>query len=427
MERKRVGVLGMGVVTPLGITVEGMWRNLLGGVSGVGLNTFHTFSSVAGEFDPAALGLKETVAAEVKDFKPQQLKNWEDIRHEEPFSWFACAAADQAMAQAGLVITDAIRDRVAVVIGTGMGGLTTLEDQHRILREEGARRVSPFLIPRIMPNAAAGVVARRFGCCGPSVTHAGACATGAVAIGEALCMIREGRADVAIAGGSEAVITPLNVAGFVKMRALAKRTDDPQRRSRPFDRDRDGFVIGEGAGIMILVSYEFAAEYGLTPLAQIAGYGLTQDAYHVTAPHPEGIHAARAMRLALQDAGVESDEVVYINPHSTGTSADSIETLAIKAVFGKRAAHIPISSSKSMLGHLIGAAGTVEAIIGVMTLLEGKAHPAINLENVDPKCTGLDHILGGPRAIPPGPILTNSFGFGGSNAVLVLRPILRGA
>ena len=425
MQHNRVYVVGMGVVSPLGNSVDTMWQNLLNGVSGTVLNTFSTYLHATGdkELNPAYKELLNLVTAEVKEFNPADWMDRKTIRREDPFCWFALAAAKQAMAHARLETLLNLR-RTAVVIGSGIGGLTTLEHEHTTLMQKGPGRVSPFLVPRMMPNAATSIVAREFNCNGPGITPVSACATGADAIGEGYRLIRDGLADIVIAGGAEAVITPVSLAGFRNMEALAKRTDDPARRSRPFDRDRDGFVMGEGAGVMILASPYSVHAYDLTPLAEVAGNARTQDAHHITAPHPEALHATRVIKMALRDASISPDDVVYINPHGTGTQInDPIEALAISNVFGTRTASIPISSSKSMLGHMVGAAGAVESIICVMTILEGKAHPAINLDNIDEKCAMLDHIIGQPRAIPPGAILKISLGFGGSNAALVFLPV----
>lgn len=427
MERNRVYVVGMGVVTPIGITVEDMWYNLLNGVSGAGLNTFTTYGYGLKNFNPVIPGLENMVTAEVKNFNPLDWMDKKTARREPPFCWFALAAAIQAVKQANLNVTDAIRRRIPVVMGSGIGGLITLEHEHTVLMQKGVEQVSAFTIPRIMANAATSLIARSFGYNGAGGTPVSACATGADAIGQAFRLIQHGYADVAIAGGSEAVITPLGLAGFKNMQALAELTErvsNPQHLSRPFDRDRNGFVMGEGAGAVVLASPEFVIKYNLTPLAEIAGYASTQDAHHITAPEPKGTYAAMAMQLALEDAGVTLDEVVYINPHGTGTpTGDPIEVRAIKNVFGDLTPHIPVSSSKSMLGHMIGAAGTIEAIVCVLTLLHGKAHITINLDNIDEECRGPDHILEKPRIIPRGAIVSNSFGFGGLNTTLVFQSV----
>ncbi len=424
MTRTRVFVVGMDVVTPIGLNVKDMWNNLLRGFTGTRLNTFNTYRGATGDIDPKFEELTNLVTAELKGFDPADWMDRKTVRREDPFCWFALAAAEQAMSQSKLVITPEIEDRVAVVMGSGIGGLTTLENEHTLLMRKGPGRISPFLVTRLMQNASSSLIARRFKCSGPSTTLVSACATGVDTIGEATELIRNGHADAAIAGGSEAAITPLALAGFKNMDAISKRTDDPSRRSRPFDADRDGFVMGEGAGVMVLASSAFAQEHDLTPLAEVAGYARTQDAHHITAPHPQGLHATRAIRLAIKDAGISSDQIVYINPHGTGTPInDPIETRALEAVFGDRIGSVPVSSSKSMLGHMLGAAGAVESIICVMTLLEKKAHPAANLDVIDPQCLLLDHILKEPRNIPRGAVLKTALGFGGSNAAIVFLPI----
>ena len=424
MERNRVYVVGMGVVTPIGNTVEDMWDNLLNGVSGTGLNTFSTYGYGLKNFNPAVAGLEKIVTAEVKNFNPLDWMDKKTIRREPPFCWFALAAAIQALRQANLKISDSIRTRMPVFMGSGIGGLITLEHQHTILMQQGAEHVSALTIPRIMANAATSLIARELGCNGQGGTPVSACATGADAIGQAFRLIQHGYADVAIAGGTEAVITPLSLAGFNKMHALAEWDSegsyDPEHLSRPFDLNRKGFVMAEGAGALVLASAEFVTQYNLNALAQIAGYASTQDAYHVTAPDPNGTYAAMAMQRALQDGRIRIDEVAYINPHGTGTPAgDPTEVRAIKNVFGDYAAHIPISSSKCMLGHMVGAAGAVEAIICILTLLHQKAHMATNLDHVDPECAGLNYILEKPHIISHGAAISNSFGFGGLNTTLV--------
>lgn len=427
MEPSRVYVIGMGVVTPIGITIETMWNNLLNGVSGARLNTFNTYGYGLKDFNSAIPGLENMVTAEVKNFDPLDWMDKKTAHREPPFCWFALAAAIQAVKQANIKITDAIRRRIPVVMGSGIGGLITLEHEHTILMQKGAAQVSAFTIPRIMANAATSLIARYFGFNGAGGTPVSACATGADAIGQAFRLIQHGYADVAIAGGSEAVITPLGLAGFKNMHALAELTEcvsNPQHLSRPFDRDRNGFVMGEGAGAIVLASSAFVIQHNLNALAEITGYASTQDAHHITAPEPKGTYAAMAMQLALEDAHTAPSNVVYINPHGTSTpTGDPIEACAIKNVFGDLAPYIPISSSKGPLGHMIGAAGAVEAIVCILTLLHGKAHMAINLDTIDEQCTGLDHILEKPRIIPQGSAISNSFGFGGLNTTLVFRSV----
>ncbi|MBI3630795.1 MAG: beta-ketoacyl-ACP synthase II [Candidatus Sungbacteria bacterium] len=422
MAYNRAYIVGMGVVSPLGISVPEMWDNLLAGVSGTRLNTFNTFSKVVENFDPATLGF-DVVTAEVKGFDPADWMDRKTVRREDPVCWFALAAAKQAMADAGITITPSLQERAAVIVGSGIGGLTTLEREDRRLMQKGAKHVNAFLVPRMMPNAASAFIARHFGICGPCLSLASACATGADTIGEGFRLIKHGYADMVIAGGSEATITPLSLAGFRNMEAMAKRIDDPARRSRPFDCERDGFVMGEGAGVVVLVSADFAEAHHIKPLAEIAGYGRTQDAYHVTSPHPEGVHVARAVRLALAEGRVTPDEVVYINPHGTSTPMnDPIEARIIQSVFQERSGSIPVSSCKAMLGHMIGAAGTVETIVCAMTLMTGIAHRSVNLDTIDPECACLDHVLGEPRHIGPGAVVKIALGFGGANAALVLLP-----
>lgn len=434
MERRRVLVVGRGgVVTPLGNSVPAMWDNLLAGKVGTGMNTFTSYLEAFDEQDerPAEQQrllqdeyYKDSIAAEVRGFDPRKWMSHRGARRADRFTQFAIAAAQQAMQDTGLVLTDSIRDRGAVIIGTGMGGLITIEHQHIVLRDRGARRVTPLLVSRIMLNGATGAVARLFGFHAPSSTPVSACATGADAIGQAFWLIQRGKADIVIAGGSEAVITPLALAGFENMGALTKPIGSPEQSSRPFDVKRKGFMMGEGAGVVVLVSASFADEHGLTPSAELAGYGCSQDAYHDTAPHPDGTHLEEAIRAALREANVASGEIVYINPHGTGTPLnDRIEAKVLRAVFGQRAESIAMSSSKGPLAHLLGAAGAVEFIVCLETLRSGQAHPAANLYDVDPECSGLGHIIGGPRSIASGAVLSNSSGFGGGNAALVLKPV----
>lgn len=423
MHQHKVWVVGMGVVSSLG-DLNSIWYGLLAGKSGVAHNHFTTFRRVHESYDPAEDGLENTIAAEVLDFDPLDYMDKKDARRMDPVSQFAMAAAQPAFARSGLRITSELADRTGVFIGTGEGGLSTLEYQYHRLKSGGSRRVSPLLIPMVMPNAAADHVASSYGLHGPSDTYAAACASGIVAIGEAFRKIRNGEIDAAFAGGSEAVITPTCVSGFRNMHALSPRTNNPQCRSRPFDQDRDGFVMGEGAGMLILVSAELGVAQGLVPLAEIVGYGRTRDGHHITEPHPQGIYAIKAVEQALRDARIGTDEVVYINPHGTGTPLnDGCEAAVYRRIFGEeRAAKIPISSSKSMLGHAIGAAGAIETVICVLTIMNGRAHSTINLDTVALECEGLDYIRGTPREIPRGAVLNTAFGFGGENAALILAP-----
>jgi 3-oxoacyl-[acyl-carrier-protein] synthase II len=431
MERRRVMVVGMGAVCSLAyspetgiFSVETLYQNLLAQKSGIAENTYGTYQEIYGECDPVKrFGLPKTLAAEVKGFKFAE-GGGRAMLYPDPCSQFAVAAARQALTQSGFKITDANRHRVAVVIGTGIGGVTTFEHQHRIIMEKGAHHMSPRFIFEFMASAVAAAISNEFGCTGESITMNSACASGASAIGNALYLIRDGRADVVITGGTEAVNTPTAIGGFAKMRALAsKYLDEPQRASRPFDRNRNGFVMAEGATMIVLIAEETCREYGVIPFAEVAGFGATSDAYDMTNPREDGSECIRAIHIALADAHITPEQIGYINPHGTSTRInDRIETHIIKQVFGAKAADIPCSSSKALIGHGIGAAGPVEAAISILTLLRGWAHPSVNLENVDPECEGIGHILGGPCAISQdGAVLSLSSGFGGANTALVFR------
>ena len=400
----------MGVVSPVGIGLEAFWASLVEGRSGVGPITL---------FDPSDLDCR--IAAEVKAFDPTQFMDRKEVRHTDRFCQFALAAAAMALEDAGLAGAGRLGPRVGVIIGSGIGGMNTLEEQHRIMLEKGRGRVSPFLVPMMIPDMAAGLVSIRWGAEGPNSCTVSACASGSHSIGDAFRLVQRGDADIMITGGAEAAITPLAMAAFCSARALSTRNDDPPRASRPFDRDRDGFVMGEGAGILILEEREHALARGARIYAEIVGYASTGDAYHITAPAPEGRGAARAMELALRDAGVAPEEVDYINAHGTSTEYnDWYETLAIKRVLGDHAYRVAVSSTKSMTGHLLGAAGGVEAIATVLTLHRGIIPPTINLDNPDPRCD-LDYVPNRARRQPVRVAISNSFGFGGHNAVLVFR------
>lgn len=406
--RKRVVVTGLGAVTPLGNDVPTLWENLLAGRSGVGPIT---------QFDPS--GLEVRIAAEVKDFDPVALFGRREARRHDRFTLFALEAARQAIADADLGLDREDRDAIGVVIGTGIGGALTFLENHDVLREAGPRRVSPFMIPMMMPNAASAVIAITYGLRGPNMVVASACATGAHAVGEAAEIIRRGDAEVMLCGGSEAVIHPLALSGFANMGALSSRNDEPQRASRPFDAGRNGFVLGEGAGVLVLESLEHAQARGARVYCELAGYGASCDAFHIAAPEETGEGAALAIRRALADAGLSPEAVDYINAHGTSTPLnDRIETLAIRAVFGPHADHLAVSSTKSMIGHLMGAAGAVEAIVCVKSLETGWVHPTINYETPDPACD-LDYVPNQARYLKPRVALSNSFGFGGHNGCLV--------
>ncbi len=410
--RRRVVVTGMGAVTPVGTGVNRFWNNLINGISGI---------DRIKSFDPDEFGLNVKIAGEVKDFDPLDFMDKKDASRLSLFIQFAVGAAEEAIEDSG--IKDAGYDplRIGVIIGTGIGGLRDIEREHGVITTKGARRVSPFFIPYGISNMGAGYVAIRHGFKGPNYCVVSACATGNHAIGDAFRLIQNGDADAVIAGGAEASITPLGVAGFAVMRALSTRNDEPQKASRPFDRDRDGFVVGEGAGILVLEEYERAKARGARIYAEIVGYAATDDAFHITAPHECGEGAYECMRLALEDAGINPDEVDYINAHGTSTPLnDTIETQAIKRLFGEHAYRIRISSNKSMIGHLLGAAGAVEAIASIKTIETGIIPPTINLENPDPECD-LDYVPNSAVRADVRVVLSNSFGFGGTNACLVFR------
>jgi 3-oxoacyl-[acyl-carrier-protein] synthase II len=408
--RKHVVITGLGAVTPLGNDVPSMWKALVDGRSGIGPITL---------FDTSEMEVR--IAAEVKDFDFETLFGRREIRRSDRFTLFALAAARQAVEDAGLSFEDDLRSRTGVLIGSAIGGVTTLLENYDVLRESGPRRVSPLMVPMMMPNAASGKVAIAFGLHGPNYSLASACATGSHAIGEAAALIRRGDADVVICGGSEAVVAALSLSAFKNMGAVSTRNDEPERASRPFDAERDGFVMGEGAGILVLESLSHARARGVRIYAQVAGYGATADAYHITAPDEDGRGAARAMALALEDAGLMPEAVDYINAHGTSTQLnDRIETRAIRQVFGAHADRLAVSSTKSMMGHLMGAAGAVEAIACVKSLETGWVHPTVNYENPDPDCD-LDYVPDGARQIKPHVALSNSFGFGGHNACVAFR------
>ncbi len=409
MERQVV-ITGLGAITPVGSDVPTTWAALVEGRSGAGPIT---------HFD--ASNLNTRIAAEVKNFDPVAFFGRREARRMDRFTQFALVATQEALQDAGLRAEEWDAGRIGIIIGTGIGGVATLLAQAKTLETRGPRRLSPFTIPMIMPNAAAAQVAIVHGITGPSFAVISACATGTNAIGEAAALIRRGDAEVMICGGSEAPLVPVAVASFSIMGALSSRNDEPQRASRPFDAERDGFVPGEGAAILILEDREHAEARGVHIYAEVIGYGSTSDATHITAPDEEGRGAAEAMRLALHSAGLKPEEVDYINAHGTSTSLnDKTETRAIRTVFGKHADRLAVSSTKSMIGHLMGAAGAVEAIATVKALETGIVHPTINYEHPDPECD-LDYVPNQARKINPRVALSNSFGFGGHNACLAFR------
>ena len=408
--RRRVVVTGVGLVSPLGVGTEANWTALSEGRSGIGPIT---------HFDAAEFSAR--IAGEVKGFDPLQFVDKKDVKKMDVFIQFAIAASQFAIDDARLMVTPEIAPRVGVFIASGIGGFTTIEREHRSLIEGGPRRISPFFIPASIINLAAGQVSIRFGARGPNSATCTACSASAHAIGDACEIIRRGAADVMIAGGSEAAITPMGVGGFAAMRALSTRNDEPARASRPFDRDRDGFVMGEGAGVLILEELDFALRRDATIYAELVGYGMSADAFHITAPSEDGDGAVRVMQATLADAGVSPHEVDYINAHGTSTPHnDRLETLAIKITFGDHAPRLAISSSKSMTGHLLGAAGGLEAGIAVLAIRHQTAPPTINLDNADSECD-LDYVPNQARAMSITHALSNSFGFGGTNGALLFR------
>ncbi len=410
MEKRRVVITGLGLITPLGIGVESSWKAFIEGRSGIGRITC---------FDASDLPVQ--IAGEVKDFDPSLYMEQKEIKKMDRFIHFALAASTMAIEDSGLKITDENAERVGVIIGSGIGGLPAIEHYHRVYLEKGYRRITPFFIPMLIINLASGQVSIRFGAKGPNSAVATACATGSHAIGDAFRIIQRGDADVMIAGGTESVITPLAIGGFAVMKALSTRNNEPERASRPFDIDRDGFVMGEGAGIVVLESLDSAKARGARIYAEIIGYGMTSDAYHITAPAPGGEGAATCMSLALKDAGVLPDVVDYINAHGTSTKyGDEIETAAIKKVFGDHAYRLAVSSTKSMTGHLLGAAGGVEAVVTILSIYYDLIPPTINLDNPDPECD-LDYVPHKARHRNIDFALSNSFGFGGTNACLLFR------
>ncbi len=407
--RKRVAITGLGVISPLGLNIEDTWEALLAGKSGAAPIT---------SFD--ARENKTTFAAEVKGFDPNALLGRRDARRMDRYVQLALATSLQAVENSGLIITEENKDRIGVLIGTGIGGIGTLLEEAEVLAKRGPSRVSPFLIPKMLADSGPGQVAINLGVRGPNMSVVTACATGSNAIGEAAEMIRHGRADVMIAGGGEASIIKLAMAGMNTIGALSTRNDEPERASRPFDKNRDGFVMGEGAGVLILEELEFAKARGANILAELTGYGTSDDAYHISAPAEGGEGAALCMQLALDDAGLTVDDVGYINAHGTSTTLnDRGETAAIKTVFGERAYQIPISSTKSMTGHLLGASGALEAAFCVKALQNEIVPATINYETPDPACD-LDYVPNEARKVKFTHALSNSFGFGGHNATLII-------
>jgi 3-oxoacyl-[acyl-carrier-protein] synthase II len=410
MVNRRVVVTGIGLVSSLGIGTDANWLAMVAGQSGVGRIT---------KFDAAAFATQ--IAGEVKAFDPLRFIEKKDVKKMDVFIQYAIAASQFAVDDAGLVVTPELAPYIGVFIASGIGGFTTIEREHKALLEGGPRKISPFFIPSAIINLAAGQVSIRFGARGPNSATCTACSASAHAIGDAYEIIRRGTADVMIAGGSEAAITPMGIGGFGAMRALSTRNDEPRRASRPFDRDRDGFVVGEGAGVLILEEHELARRRGARIYAELVGYGMSADAYHITAPSEDGDGPFRVMGAALRSAGVRPDQVSYINAHGTSTPhGDKVETIAIKRCFGEHARRLAVSSTKSMTGHLLGAAGGLEAGITVLAVHNQLVPPTINLDAPDPDCD-LDYVPNVNRALAIEYALSNSFGFGGTNAALLFK------
>jgi 3-oxoacyl-[acyl-carrier-protein] synthase II len=402
-------VTGLGAVSPLGIGVEKTWKAVCAGESGIDRVT---------RFDPT--DYPSQIAGEVKNFNPTDFIDAKEVKKMDTFIHYAVAGSQMVMDDSGLKVSSENAERIGVYIGSGIGGLQAIEQWHKVLLEKGPKRVTPFFIPMSIINLAPGQVGIRFGLKGPNSCAVTACATGNNCIGDAFRLIQRGDADAMIAGGTEAAITPLSMAGFAASRALSTRNDDPKRASRPFDRDRDGFVLGEGAGVVLLEELETAKRRGAKIYAEIIGYGLTADAYHITAPSETGEGAIRCMQNALKDGEIRPDEVDYINAHATSTMADAIETLAMKRVFGEAIGRTAISATKSMTGHLLGAAGGIEAVFSVLSIRDGIIPPTINLDHPDPQCD-LDYTPLRARQREVNVVLSNSFGFGGINATLIFR------
>jgi 3-oxoacyl-[acyl-carrier-protein] synthase II len=406
----RVVITGLGLITPLGIGVEPTWQGIIAGKSGIGQIT---------SFDTT--GFETTIAGEIKDFKPEAYMAAKLVKRMDRFVQVAVATAVLAMQDAQLEITPDLQPLVGSVVSCGLGGLATIEKYHKIMLEKGPKRISPFFIPMLIPNMAPGMVAMHFGAQGPNTSTVTACASGAHAVGDAFKTIQRGAAKAMITGGVESVITPLGVAGFNSLKALSTRNAEPEKASRPFDLHRDGFVMAEGGGILVMEELQFAKARRAKIYAEVAGYGLSGDAYHMTAPSPDGTGAILCMQHALADAGLHPDDVDHINSHGTSTTLnDAAETMAIKKVFGARPYKIPVSATKSMTGHILGGAGAVEAVISILSLINNIAPPTINYETPDPDCD-LDYVPNQARQTPIDVVMSNAFGFGGTNAVLVLK------
>ena len=410
--RRRVVVTGMGIISPLGIGVEENWSAIINGKSGIGPIT---------RFDTGSFPVR--FAGEVAGFDAERYMGHKEVKKMDRFIHFAVAASDYALKDSGYKITEKNAERVGVQVGVGLGGLPAIEKYHNLYKERGVRKISPFFIPMVIANLASGQVSIHSGAKGPNTCVVTACATGTHSIGDAARLIQYGDADVMIAGGTESVITPLCVGGFHAAKALSTRNEDPEGASRPFDKDRDGFVIGEGCGVVVLEEYEAAKRRGAKVYGEIIGYALNGDAYHITSTSPNGEGAARCMKLALKNAGINNNEVQYINAHGTSTGADSTESQSIKSTFGHHAYDLSISSTKSMTGHLLGAAGGVEAIYTLLAISRGILPPTINYNTPDPECD-LDYTPNQAKEVKITTAISNSFGFGGTNAVLVFKKLI---
>jgi 3-oxoacyl-[acyl-carrier-protein] synthase II len=413
MSRRRVVVTGLGLVSPVGIGVEPSWQSLVAGRSGIGPIT---------QFDASTYPTR--IAGEVKNFEPGDFMDKKEARRNDRFIQLGLAAADMAVKDSGLDLDKEDPEQIGCIVGAGMGGLGTIEENRTLLTDRGLKRLSPFFIPSLIINLAPGQISLRYGFKGPNFSTVSACATGNHSIGDALLYIERGLADVMVAGGCEATITPLGVGGFCAARAMSERNDAPEKASRPFDKGRDGFVAGEGAGILILEEYEHARKRGARIYAELAGYGASADAYHITSPAPEGEGGQRAMKMALKFAGINADQVGYVNTHGTSTpQGDVAECQAINKVFGDHARNgLVVSSTKSMTGHLLGAAGGLEAVISVLALSRGLVPPTINVEEQDPLCQ-LDVVPNVAREKQLDVVISNSFGFGGTNSVLLFKKV----
>jgi 3-oxoacyl-[acyl-carrier-protein] synthase II len=409
---RRVVVTGVGVVSPLGTGNDTNWNALTAGRSGIATIT---------RFDASEFPVR--IAGEVKDFNPENFIDKKEVKKMDLFIQYSMAAAHYAMEDSGLVIDESNAERVGVLVGAGLGGLPTIEKYHQAIQDGGYKKISPFFIPMLIINLAPGHISMKYGAKGPNLSSVSACATGTHSIGDAYHIIKRGDADAMIAGGTESTVTPLGIGGFAVMRALSTRNDDPTAASRPFEKNRDGFVLGEGAGIIVLEEYESALKRGAKIYGEIVGYGLTGDAYHLTAPAPGGEGAARCMRMALKGAGINPEQVSYINAHGTSTPMnDHFETMAVRATFGDHAKKVMISSTKSMTGHLLGAAGGIEAVFTLMAMDKGVVPPTINYHEPDPECD-LDYVPNTARDAKIEYAMSNNFGFGGTNATLLFRKI----